>query len=87
VTIELVTTRKSTVGYNKMMEMWNWCETAFGPVNCFFTWDASFATSSENWVKFIFYDEKLATAFKLMYPAETMLLEDFEMIRWKLEDD
>jgi hypothetical protein len=66
-----------------MLTIWDWCSATFGKDNGS-TWDASFADSSDDWVKFIFYDDKLGTMFRLVYP-EFLPLEEFEMIKWRLE--
>ena len=59
--------KRSGANFYKMIEIWNWCEATFGKADCFNTWDASFANGNENYAKFTFYDESLATLFVLRW--------------------
>ena len=84
--ISLIAPRRYNADYEKMVKIWDWCILTFGKANAFYTWDAGFADSSDDWVKFVFYDESLATMFKLMYP-HTMSQEEFETYKWQHQND
>lgn len=79
-TIAYITKRTGKDNFDRMMVMWKWCERNFGKPDYLTTWDGNFADDTEDWVKFTFYDEAIATWFILMFP-EVMAEDQF---RWRL---
>ena len=65
-------------GFEYFMEMWKWLEENYG--KCSYdqsTWGHEWHNNEEELVRFKFYDESIATWFKLKYP-EQMTLEEYE---------
>ena len=66
-----------------MVAIYDYCVATFGKHDCFVTWDVGFADNTDDWVGFTFWDEKLATMLKLVYP-EMMSREEFENRQWEI---
>ena len=66
-----------------MFMMWKWLEQQFGKPDYFKTWDGEFAyTGTDNFIRFKFYDEAMATWFALQF-NEYFLVDD----EWELTKD
>jgi hypothetical protein len=63
--------------FDDMAKMWNWCEKQYGKPDYSTTWAGEFAyIGTEDFVRFIFYNEAMATWFALQFTE--YILEDDE---------
>jgi hypothetical protein len=81
--VELIVSRSGRKNFEHMGAIYDYCVATFGKHDCFVTWDVSFADNTDDWVAFKFWDEKLATMLKLVYP-EMLSREEFENRRWEI---
>ena len=76
--ITFVIDRSGTKGYNDMLVKWDWLEKNFG--KCSYdqtTWTWYWHDSTDDYVDFVFYNEAMATWFKLHFP-EVKTTNEFE---------
>ena len=53
--------------FDQFMKIWRWCEEVFGKPDVFATWDGDFADQTDDWVRFKFYRDEMASAFILQW--------------------
>jgi hypothetical protein len=64
--IPFVVSRKPA-DFDQFMKIWKWCEAAFGKPCYFTTWDGDFADHTDDWVRFKFYKDEMASAFVMQW--------------------
>ena len=81
--ISFVIARRTTRDFENMFKMWQWLEDKFGKTDYYKTWDGDFAyMNTDNFVRFRFWDEKIATWFAIEF-SEYILVDD----EWELTKD
>ena len=81
--ISFVIARRTPKDFENMFKMWHWLEDKFGKADWHNTWHGTFAyINTDNFVRFRFWDEKIATWFALEF-GEYILVDD----EWELTKD
>jgi hypothetical protein len=81
--ISFVIARRTNRDFENMFKMWHWLEDKFGKADWYKTWDGDFAYhNTDKFVRFQFWDEKIATWFALEF-GEYILVDD----EWELTKD
>jgi hypothetical protein len=81
--ISFVISRSGIKDYEQMLKMWKHLEELYGKCcNDCTTWDWGYYDSGDDdLIKFVFYDEAIATWFRMQYP-EQLTVDEFERIHW-----
>jgi hypothetical protein len=78
--IKFVIKRVGQKDFDDMITKWHWLDEKFGQC-CYdqttWSWEWYDCSGSEDYVNFVFYDEAMATWFKLQFP-DVQTVKEFE---------